>query len=29
MARFTALAWLIATGFVLPRTRTNKAATNT
>ena len=29
IARFTALAWLIAAGFVLPRTRTNKAATNT
>jgi hypothetical protein len=28
IARFTALAWLIATGFLLPRTRTNKAATN-
>ncbi|WP_433223734.1 hypothetical protein [Microtetraspora malaysiensis] len=25
VARFTALAWLIATGFLLPRTRTNRA----
>ncbi|MGS2617659.1 hypothetical protein ACVCAH_24510 [Micromonospora sp. LZ34] len=29
IARFTALAWLIATGFVLPRTRANMTATNT
>jgi hypothetical protein len=29
IARFTALAWLIATGFLLPRTRANKTATNT
>jgi hypothetical protein len=29
IARFTALAWLIAIGFLLPGTRTNKAATNT
>jgi hypothetical protein len=29
IARFTALAWLIATGLMLPRTRANKAATNT
>jgi hypothetical protein len=28
IARFTALAWLIATGFLLPRTRTNKSGTN-
>jgi Na+-transporting NADH:ubiquinone oxidoreductase subunit NqrB len=28
IARFTALAWLIATGFLLPRIRTNRAATN-
>jgi hypothetical protein len=28
IARFTALAWLVATGFLLPRTRANKAATN-
>jgi hypothetical protein len=27
IARFTALAWLIATGFLLPRTRANKTAT--
>ncbi|GHE36537.1 hypothetical protein GCM10017673_43970 [Streptosporangium violaceochromogenes] len=26
IARFTGLAWLIATGFLLPRTRANKAA---
>ena len=25
VARFTALAWLVATGFLLPRTRSNKA----
>ncbi|MGW4421857.1 hypothetical protein [Streptosporangium sp. NPDC004631] len=25
IARFTALAWLVATGFLLPRTRSNKA----
>jgi hypothetical protein len=29
IARFTALAWLIAVGFRLPQTRTNKTATNT
>jgi hypothetical protein len=29
IARFTALAWLIAVGFLLPHTRTNKTATNT
>ncbi|GAA5199629.1 hypothetical protein GCM10023322_75720 [Rugosimonospora acidiphila] len=29
IARFTALAWLIATGFLLPRTRANKTTTNT
>ncbi len=28
IARFTGLAWLIAAGFLLPRTRTNKAGTN-
>jgi hypothetical protein len=28
-ARFTGLAWLIAAGFMLPRTRQNRAATNT
>jgi hypothetical protein len=28
IARFTALAWLIATGFLLPRVRTNRTAAN-
>ena len=28
IARFTAVAWLIATGFLLPRARTNKTASN-
>jgi hypothetical protein len=28
IARFTALAWLIATGFLLPRRRTNRAGSN-
>lgn len=28
IARFTALAWLIATGFLLPRARTHKTASN-
>jgi hypothetical protein len=28
LARFTSLAWLIAVGFLLPRNRTNKTATN-
>ncbi|MCU1615975.1 MAG: hypothetical protein JWO98_3515, partial [Frankiales bacterium] len=28
VARFTALAWLIAAGFLLPRRRTNRAGSN-
>ncbi len=28
MARFTALAWLVAAGFLLPRTRSNRAGTS-